>query len=350
MDISLFDYDLPEDRIAQYPLEKRDDSRMMVLMPATGKISHCRFRDLPGFLNPGDVVVLNRTKVIRARLLGKKANTGAFVEVFLLKELEENLWECLVRPGSRLREGSIVEFDEGVKCELVSQTTFGGRIVKFKAEGNIVSYLSRIGHVPLPPYITRPDDKTYDGQRYQTVYAEYEGSVAAPTAGLHFTHEMLEALSAKGIVSAPLILHVGLGTFQPVKMQKIEEHKMHTEKYMVPTETAHVINDAVKQKRRVLIVGTTAVRALETCAQQDGTVSVGSGDTNLFIYPGYKFKITKSLLTNFHLPRSTLLMMVSALAGREFVLKAYKEAIREGYRFFSYGDCMLILNESKEIK
>ena len=345
MDISLFDYNLPEERIAQFPLENRDNSRMMILQYKSKGISHRMFRDLPDYLNAGDVIVINRTKVIRARLFGTKEKTGTKVEVFLLKEIEKNLWECLVRPGSRIREGISIEFENNIKCEVVSRTSFGGRIVRFNIEENILTCLDKIGHIPLPPYIKREDNKEVDGERYQTIYAAKEGSVAAPTAGLHFTEGMLRSLSEKGIIIVSLILHVGLGTFQPVKTRKIEEHRMHFERYNVPEETARAINEASKQNRRIIIVGTTAVRALETCTKSDGIVSASSGETDLFIYPGYKFRVARNMLTNFHLPRSTLLMMVSALAGREFILDAYQEAIREGYRFYSYGDCMLILDD-----
>jgi S-adenosylmethionine:tRNA ribosyltransferase-isomerase len=345
MDISLFDYSLPEDRIAQYPLDKRDESRMMVLLPKEGKISHCMFSDFSSYLNEGDVLVVNRTKVIRARLLGKKEGTGANVEVLLLKEIEQNLWECLVRPGSKLRAGARIIFSNNIECELISRTEYGGRIARFKVEDNLLKLLNDIAHVPLPPYIKRADEKNFDSERYQTVYAQENGSIAAPTAGLHFTQEILGALEKKGIGITPLILHIGLGTFQPVKTETVEEHKMHSEFYTVPLETAELVNNARVKGRRVLVVGTTSVRALESCANEDGTISAGSGETALFIYPGYKFRSVNSLLTNFHLPRSTLLIMVSALAGREFIQKAYNEAVRKEYRFYSYGDCMLILNE-----
>lgn len=345
MDISLFDYNLPMDRIAQFPTENRGDSRMMVLSPKSESISHRLFRDLPEFIQKGDVLVINRTRVIKARLIGKKAKTGAAVEVFLLKEIEKNLWECLVRPGNRLHAGARIEFTNSIGCEIVDRTEYGGRIARFDIGVNVMDILNEIGHVPLPPYIKREDNKDFDEQRYQTVYADIKGSVAAPTAGLHFTSEMLVVLEEKGIQIAPLILHVGLGTFQPVKEQTIEEHKMHTESYSLPPETAQIINNAKNKGQRVLAVGTTAVRALETCSNDAGSVSAGSGETDLFIYPGYKFRILRNLLTNFHLPRSTLLMMISALAGREFILRAYEEAINNGYRFYSYGDCMLILNE-----
>ncbi len=343
MDVGLFDYDLPEERIAQYPTDKRDESRMMVLDLGNGTISHRLFRDLPQYLQSGDVLVINRTRVIRARLTGRKFGGNAEVEVMLLKEIEKNLWECLVRPGRRLRVGSRVLFDRGIVCELVSRTEFGGRIARFELEGDLKDMLDEIGHVPLPPYIHRQDERNLDGERYQTVYAETRGSVAAPTAGLHFTREMIEKLEAGGIQMAPLVLHIGLGTFQPVKVQKVEEHKMHSEAYLMPAETAAAINSAHSEGRRILTIGTTATRALETASSETGVVHSGSGDSELFIYPGYKFKVVETLLTNFHLPMSTLLMMVSAFAGREFVLEAYAEAVRERYRFYSYGDCMLIL-------
>jgi S-adenosylmethionine:tRNA ribosyltransferase-isomerase len=329
--------------IAQYPAEERDGSRMMVVDRGSGTISHRQFRDLPEFLGPADVVVINETSVIRARLLGRKADSDIEAEVMLLREVEQNVWECLVRPGRRLPVGSRVVFDSGIECELVSRTEFGGRVARFEVEGDVLDFLRDIGHIPLPPYIRRSDEKEFDGERYQTVYARARGSVAAPTAGLHFTRQMMETLRAKGVRIAPLVLHIGLGTFRPVKVQEVEEHEMHREAYSVPDETAAAINGARKDGRRVLTVGTSATRALETAAGDDGAVRPGPGKSGLFIYPGYEFRVVETLLTNFHLPRSTLLMMVSAFAGRELILEAYREAVKEGYRFYSYGDCMLIV-------
>ena len=335
-----FDYPLPPELIAQTPLDRRDASRMLVTSRLEGTLQHRYFRDLPDFLHAGDVVVLNRSKVIPARLLGVKDGTGVPCEVLLLKRLDTNRWEALVKPGRRLMPGSIVLFGEGeLQCEIMEQTAFGGRVVRFRYQGIFEEVLDKLGQMPLPPYI---HERLLDKTRYQTVYAREDGSAAAPTAGLHFTDEVLGRLRDKGVIIQTLLLHVGLGTFRPVKEERVENHVMHEEWYEVSDETAESINRARGAGGRVVCVGTTSMRTLESVADEDGQVHAGSGTTDIFIKPGYRFRVSDLLLTNFHLPQSTLLMLVSAFMGRENALAAYREAVAQGYRFFSFGDCMLI--------
>lgn len=336
-----FYFNLPEELIAQDPLEDRASSRMLVLHKETGETGHHVFRDILQYLQPGDCLVLNNTKVIPARLLGQKADTGAGVEVLLLKRRENDIWETLVKPGKKCRPGTGLVFGEGLLRATVLETVEeGNRLVQFHYEGIFEEVLDRLGEMPLPPYITH---KLKDKNRYQTVYAKYEGSAAAPTAGLHFTRELLSQIEKKGIETAYVTLHVGLGTFRPVKADNILEHHMHSEYYQVSEEAAEKINRAKERGGRVVCVGTTSCRTVESAAAQDGHVEAGCGNTEIFIYPGYRFKVLDALITNFHLPESTLVMLVSALAGRENVLAAYEEAIREKYRFFSFGDAMLII-------
>ncbi len=336
-----FDYDLPEELIAQDPLEDRSASRLLVLDKETGAVTHRQFRDIAEYLLPGDCLVLNDTKVIPARLLGVKADTGAAVEVLLLKRLENNTWETLVKPGKKLRPGAKISFGDGLLTgEVLSVVEEGNRLIQFSYEGIFEEVLDQLGEMPLPPYITH---KLADKNRYQTVYARYEGSAAAPTAGLHFTKELLSDIEAMGVSTAYVTLHVGLGTFRPVKEENILEHHMHSEYYQISEEAAEKINRAKETGHRVLCVGTTSCRTIESAADENGHLSPCSGDTDIFIYPGYRFKVLDGLITNFHLPKSTLIMLVSALAGREHVLAAYEEAVRERYRFFSFGDAMLIL-------
>ncbi|HSK67780.1 MAG TPA: tRNA preQ1(34) S-adenosylmethionine ribosyltransferase-isomerase QueA [Candidatus Limnocylindria bacterium] len=342
MKTSDFDYALPRRLIAQTPIEPRDASRMLVCTREGGPVLHRAFRDLPGFLRPGDALVLNRSKVIPARLLGVKADTGIPCEVLLLRRLDNERWEALVRPGRRLREGSIVRFGDGrLSCEVQGSTSFGGRVVRFSFEGVFEALLDELGRMPLPPYIHA---QLRDKARYQTVYAREEGSAAAPTAGLHFTEQTLDTLRAMGVAVVTLLLHVGLGTFRPVKAEAVEDHEMHEEWYEVSEEAADALNRARAAGGRIVCVGTTAVRTLETVTDEAGRVHPGSGMTGIFITPGYRFKAADALLTNFHLPQSTLLMLVSAFMGRENALAAYGEAVRNEYRFFSFGDCMLILD------
>lgn len=336
-----FYFNLPEELIAQDPLEDRASSRMLVLHKETGETGHHVFRDILQYLQPGDCLVLNNTKVIPARLLGQKADTGAGVEVLLLKRRENDIWETLVKPGKKCRPGTGLVFGEGLLRATVLETVEeGNRLVQFHYEGIFEEVLDRLGEMPLPPYITH---KLKDKNRYQTVYAKYEGSAAAPTAGLHFTRELLSQIEKKGIETAYVTLHVGLGTFRPVKADNILEHHMHSEYYQVSEEAAEKINRAKERGGRVVCVGTTSCRTVESAAAQDGHVEAGCGNTEIFIYPGYRFKVLDALITNFHLPESTLVMLVSALASRENVLAAYEEAIREKYRFFSFGDAMLII-------
>lgn len=341
MNKSDFYYDLPEELIAQDPLADRSASRLMVLNKESGEIRHRSFPDLKEYLRPGDCLVINDTKVLPARLLGVKKDTGASVEVLLLKRLEKDVWETLVKPGKKCREGAVLSFGNGeLEAFVEGVEEEGNRRIRFSYEGIFEEVLDRLGQMPLPPYITHP---LLDKNRYQTVYAKEEGSAAAPTAGLHFTKELIGELSGKGVVIAPLTLHVGLGTFRPVKTENILDHHMHAEYYSIPEETAKKINTAKSGGGRVIAVGTTSTRTLETVAAEDGTVIPGSGWTDIFIYPGYRFRVIDALLTNFHLPESTLIMLVSALAGRENVLNAYREAVKERYRFFSFGDAMLIM-------
>lgn len=334
-----FFYDLPKELIAQTPAEPRDSSRLLVLHKDTGETEHRIFRDIIDYLHEGDVLVINDSKVIPARLYGVKEDSGITVEVVLLRSRGLDVWETLVRPGRRCRPGTKIIFGDGLlRAEVLETVEGGNRLLKFAYEGdNIFHVLDKVGHMPLPPYIT---EKLKDKNRYQTVYAKEEGSAAAPTAGLHFTPELLERIKAKGVVIAPVMLHVGLGTFRPVKEDRIEEHEMHSEFISVSKETADLINN---RKGRVFAVGTTSCRTLESVSDENGIVHPVTDDTKIFIYPGYRFKITDALITNFHLPESTLLMLVSALTNREMMLKTYNEAIDMKYRFFSFGDAMLIL-------
>ena len=335
-------YDLPKEYIAQDPLADRSSSRLLLLDRYTGEILHKSFCDIAELLDPGDCLVLNDTKVIPARLLGTREETGASVEIFLLKRLDEQRWETLVRPGKKLRKGAGVIFGDGLlKARIEDILEDGNRIVRFEYEGIFEEILDALGEMPLPPYITH---KLQDKNRYQTVYARYDGSAAAPTAGLHFTRELLEKLRAGGVRLSYVTLHVGLGTFRPVKCENITEHHMHTESFSISPEAAGMINTAKASGKRVICVGTTSCRTIESAADDDGTVHAGAGETGIFIYPGYKFKVMDGLITNFHLPESTLLMLVSAFAEREKVLAAYEEAKREGYRFFSFGDAMAVLD------
>ena len=336
-----FYYDLPERLIAQSPIQPRDAARMMVIHRDTGLREDRIFRDITEYLRPGDVMVINQTKVIPARLLGEKEDTHVPVEVLLLKRLDKDCWETLVRPGRRLKKGTVASFGGGLlRCEIGDTTDAGGRIVRFLYDGVFEELLDRLGEMPLPPYI---HEKLLDPNQYQTVYARQEGSAAAPTAGLHFTPELLDKIRAMGVRIVPVLLHVGLGTFRPVKTEDVSEHRMHSEYYEVTPEAAEAINAARRQGGRIVCIGTTSVRTLETAADDHGIVHPGAGDTSIFITPGVRFKATDVLLTNFHLPESTLLMLVSALMGREEALAAYREAVEKEYRFFSFGDCMLIL-------
>jgi S-adenosylmethionine:tRNA ribosyltransferase-isomerase len=336
-----FAFDLPKELIAQDPLEDRSSSRLLVLDRRSGAVSHHVFREIGDFLRPGDCLVLNNTKVIPARLLGEREGTGAHVEVLLLKRRDKDVWETLVKPGKKCRPGTKLEFGGGVlKAEVVETVEEGNRLVRFEYEGIFEEVLDRLGEMPLPPYITH---KLSDRNRYQTVYAKYEGSAAAPTAGLHFTEELLGQIRARGVQTAFVTLHVGLGTFRPVKEDDILEHHMHSEAYQISQQAADLINRTKASGGRVICVGTTSCRTVESAADERGMVRPGSADTEIFIYPGYEFKVLDGLITNFHLPESTLVMLVSALAGREQVLGAYAEAVRERYRFFSFGDAMLVV-------
>ena len=340
MDLKDFNYDLPEELIAQDPLEDRSSSRLMVLHKDTGRIEHKILRDIIDYLNPGDCLVINDTKVIPARLMGIKEDTGAAIEVLLLKRNADDVWECLVKPGKKARTGARIVFGEGLLVgEIVDVIEDGNRMIKFHYEGIFEEILDKLGQMPLPPYITH---KLQDKNRYQTVYARNEGSAAAPTAGLHFTKELLEKIKEKGVNVVSITLHVGLGTFRPVKVDKIEEHHMHTETFNISKEAADTINRTRAAGGRVIAVGTTSCRTLESAAADDGTIPARSGDTDIFIYPGYKFKAIDCLITNFHLPESTLIMLVSALAGRDNIMNAYETAVKERYRFFSFGDAMFI--------
>lgn len=337
-----FDYDLPQELIAQHPMEPRDHSRLLVVDKKTGEIEHKHFYDLVNYLKPGDVLVFNDTRVIPARLHGTK-DTGAHVEVFLLTRRDATDWEVLVRPGKKLQVGAKINFSDELSCEVIEHTDFGGRVVRFKYDGIFEEILDRLGETPLPPYITAPLE---DKERYQTVYNRERGSAAAPTAGLHFTKEMLQTIKEIGCEEVFVTLHVGLGTFRPVSEAKIEDHKMHKEFYTVSQEAADAVNKAKTEGRRIIAVGTTAVRTLEA-AGADGQLHAGSSWTNIFIYPGYKFRLVDDLVTNFHLPQSTLLMLVSTLSTREIMLQTYKKAVEEKYRFFSFGDAMFITDLNK---
>ena len=344
--MSLHDYyyDLPEELIAQDPLEDRSSSRLMVLNKNTGEVQHHIFKEIIDYLHEGDCLVINDTKVLPARLYGSKVGTNAKIEVLLLKRRENDVWETLVKPGKKCKSGTVISFGDGLLMgEVIDVVEEGNRLIQFKYEGIFEEVLDQLGEMPLPPYITH---KLEDKNRYQTVYAKYEGSAAAPTAGLHFTKELLEQIKEKGVKIAHVTLHVGLGTFRPVKVENILEHHMHSEFYMVDEEDAKMINDTKANGGRVISVGTTSTRTLETVADENGVIHAGSGWTQIFIYPGYKFKAIDCLITNFHLPESTLLMLVSALAGRDNILNAYKTAVEEKYRFFSFGDAMFITNES----
>ena len=339
MKVTDFDYDLPEELIAQVPIDKRDASRLMVLDRKKQTIEHKIFTDVIDYLDKGDCLVINNTKVIPARLYGKKS-TGANVEFLLLKRLEGDIWESIVRPGNKLKPGTKVTFGDGIlNAEVLDILTDGTRKVKFTYDGIFNEILDKIGLMPLPPYI---HTELKERDRYQTIYARYEGSAAAPTAGLHFTEELLDKIEKKGINVAKVTLHVGIGTFRPVKEENVEEHQMHSEHFYITKDEADKINEAKRNNKRVISVGTTSCRVLESISDENGLVHPCEDDTSIYIYPGYKFKCIDGLITNFHLPKSTLLMLVSALAGREYILKAYKEAVNEKYRFFSFGDAMFI--------
>lgn len=341
MKVTDYYFDLPQEQIAQDPLEDRSSSRLLVLDKETGEYSHHVFREITEFLKPGDCLVLNNTKVIPARLFGEKEGTQAKIEILLLKRKENDVWETLVKPGKKAKVGTKIIFGGGLLVgEVIDIVEEGNRLIQFTYEGIFEEILDQLGQMPLPPYITH---QLKDKNRYQTVYAKYDGSAAAPTAGLHFTPELLQQVKDMGVDIAEVTLHVGLGTFRPVKVDNILEHHMHSEFYMVTQEAADKINNAKKSGHRVICVGTTSCRTIESAADENGMLKESSGWTEIFIYPGYKFKVLDCLITNFHLPESTLLMLVSALAGREHVLAAYEEAVKEGYRFFSFGDAMLIL-------
>ncbi|KMT21261.1 tRNA preQ1(34) S-adenosylmethionine ribosyltransferase-isomerase QueA [Clostridium cylindrosporum] len=340
MKVSDFYFDLPEELIAQEPLEERDNSRLLVLDKNTGEINHRRFKDILEYLKEGDTLVLNNSRVIPARLFGIKKETGAKIEFVLLKRVDKDKWETLVKPGKKAKPGTEFVFGNGeLECKVLETTEIGGRIIEFKYEGIFEEVLDKLGQMPLPPYITK---QLEDKERYQTVYSKINGSAAAPTAGLHFTKELMEKIKEKGVNIAYVTLHVGLGTFRPVKVEDINEHIMHSEFYSIDKENADIINNTKRQGKRVITVGTTSTRTLETVGDENGFIKECSGWTDIFIYPGYKFKVVDNLITNFHLPESTLIMLVSTLAGQENTMNAYKEAVEEKYRFFSFGDAMFI--------
>lgn len=340
MKVSDFNYELPEKLIAQHPYDKRDEARLMVLNRKNETIEHKVFKDVIDYLNPGDCLVINNTKVIPARLYGKK-DTGANVEFLLLNRIENDDWEAMVRPGNKLKPGAKVSFGDGIlTAEVLDVLEGGSRKVRFYYNGIFNEILDQIGLMPLPPYITEASRE--DNEKYQTVYAKYEGSAAAPTAGLHFTDELLNKLKEKGIIIANVTLHVGIGTFRPVKVETVEEHAMHSEHYYIKQEDVDKINNAKLSGKKIIAVGTTSCRVLESVADENGLMKAVEGDTNIFIYPGYKFKCVDKLITNFHLPESTLIMLVSTLAGKDFIMKAYNEAVEKEYKFFSFGDAMLI--------
>ncbi len=340
MKLTDFNYELPEELIAQHPYDKRDEARLMVLNRQEQSINHKVFKDVIDYLEPGDCLVINNTKVIPARLYGIKDKTGAKVEFLLLKQMDNDIWEVMVRPGKKLLPGTKVMFGDGIlTAEILEMLEGGNRKVKFTYQGIFNEILDKIGLMPLPPYIK---ETLKEKDKYQTVYAKYVGSSAAPTAGLHFTEELLEKIRKKGVEVANVTLHVGIGTFRPVKVENIEDHKMHSEHFYIKQEDVEKINNAKKNGKRVIAVGTTSCRVLESIADENGYVKVQEGDTSIFIYPGYKFKCIDALITNFHLPESTLIMLVSALAGREYIMKAYEEAVKERYKFFSFGDAMII--------
>lgn len=340
MKVSDFDYELPEELIAQTPYDKRDEARLMVLNRENETIENKVFKDVIDYLEPGDCLVINNTKVLPARLYGVK-DTGAKVEFLLLKRLEKDFWEVMVRPGNKLRPGTRVSFGDGIlKAEILDVLEGGNRKVKFEYDGIFNEILDKIGLMPLPPYIK---ERLKDKDKYQTVYAKYEGSSAAPTAGLHFTEELLEEIRKKGIEIANVTLHVGIGTFRPVKVENVEDHSMHSEHYYIKSEDAEKINKAKRENHKIVAVGTTSCRVLESVSDENGFVKEVEGDTSIFIYPGYKFKCIDSLITNFHLPESTLIMLVSSLAGKDFIMRAYNQAVKEKYKFFSFGDAMIII-------
>lgn len=340
MKTSDFYYDLPKELIAQDPLEDRSSSRLMVLKRETGEITHRIFKDIVSYLNPGDCMVINDTKVIPARLFGSKVGTDAKIEVLLLKRKENDIWETLVKPGKKARPGTKISFGEGLLMgEVLEVVEEGNRLIQFTYEGIFEEILDQLGQMPLPPYITH---QLKDKNRYQTVYAKHDGSAAAPTAGLHFTPELLEEIEKKGVSIAHVTLHVGLGTFRPVKVEDVTEHHMHSEFYQVEESQARLINETKQKGGRIVAVGTTSCRTLEAATGEDGVLKAGSGWTDIFIYPGYQFRMVDCLITNFHLPESTLMMLVSALAGKDLIFKAYEEAVKERYRFFSFGDAMFI--------
>lgn len=341
MKVTDFDYELPDELIAQDPLENRSESRLMVLDKVTGKVTHKHFYEITEYINENDCLVINNTKVIPARLYGVKEDTGAAIEILLLKRIDADTWECLTRPGKKARSGARIVFGDGLLTgEIVDVVEEGNRLIRFEYEGIFEEILDKLGEMPLPPYITH---KLQDKSRYQTVYAKYDGSAAAPTAGLHFTPELLQKIRDMGVKIAEVTLHVGLGTFRPVKVENVLEHHMHSEYYEIDKEACDIINSTRANGGRVISVGTTSTRTLESAADENGILTPKKGDTDIFIYPGYNFKVVDSLITNFHLPQSTLIMLVSALAGRENVLAAYEEAVKERYRFFSFGDAMLIM-------
>lgn len=343
MKTSDFYYDLPQELIAQDPLEDRSASRLMVLDKKTGKIQHHIFKEIVNYLNPGDCLVINDTKVIPARLYGAKVGTDAKIEVLLLKRKENNIWETLVKPGKKAKIGTKISFGEGLLIgEVVDIVEEGNRLIQFTYEGIFEEILDKLGQMPLPPYITH---QLKDKNRYQTVYAKHDGSAAAPTAGLHFTPELLEEIRTKGVNIAHVTLHVGLGTFRPVKVEDVTQHHMHSEFYVVEEDQATLINETKKKGGKIISVGTTSLRTLESASTEDGILKAGSGWTDIFIYPGYRFKIVDRLITNFHLPESTLIMLVSALAGKEHIMAAYEEAVKDKYRFFSFGDAMFITED-----
>ena len=340
MQLKDFDFDLPKELIAQHPAEKRDGCRLMLLDKNNGKIEHKVFKDIIDYLEPGDCLVMNDTRVIPARLIGTKEGSGGKMEFLLLKRIDQDHWETLVKPGKKAKIGARFDFGDGlIKAEVTEIKEEGNRIVQFEYDGIFEEILDKLGEMPLPPYIT---EKLVDKEQYQTVYSKYEGSAAAPTAGLHFTNELLDKIRAKGVKTVFLTLHVGLGTFRPVKVENIEEHHMHSEFYVMNRVTADIINETKEKGGRVVAVGTTSARTLETIAEKDGKLSEKSGWTDIFIYPGYKYKAVDALITNFHLPESTLIMLVSALSDREKIMNAYEIAVKERYRFFSFGDAMFI--------
>ena len=346
MNVRDFYFDLPQELIAQDPLEDRSASRLLVLDKHTGEIDHRHFKDILDYLKKGDCLVINDTKVIPARLFGVKEGTEAKIEILLLKRRENDIWETLVKPGKKAKVGTVISFGEGLlKGTVIDVVEEGNRLIQFSYEGIFEEILDQLGQMPLPPYITH---QLQDKNRYQTVYAKNEGSAAAPTAGLHFTKELLEKIQEKGVEIAHVTLHVGLGTFRPVKVDEIEAHHMHSEFYVVEEEEAKKVNDAKRNGGRIVCVGTTSCRTVESASTEDGILKAGSGWTEIFIYPGYRFKILDCLITNFHLPESTLIMLVSALAGRDHVLHAYEEAVRERYRFFSFGDAMFLTDQKDQ--